>query len=198
MKLVNGAKAALSLALLLVTGWACDRIGDAVAPDLSPREAVHSDGTVPAQPYTIARGNVPHQVRTDAQVIQPAAGGDVGVAGNVLIVPKGATTAPTLFEMTLSPVEVDGTTKLKVDLRAYAQDAQGNYTVDVGARGFLKPLKLRLSYEYMVDKANENQLQVVWVKPDGSQELYPTTVDKSLKRIHTQLSHFSDYGVGFP
>jgi hypothetical protein len=92
-----------------------------------------------------------------------------------------------------------GLTENRVELRAYEQDELGNYTVDVGARGFLKPVKLRMSYGWStLPILDPSVLRIVWQIDPETQEVYPTTLDPSGRTVSTQLNHFSDYILGTP
>lgn len=202
MKFPTLAVAALSMVL-----WSCDNLSEPGAGVSGPNKnllGVEVDGTSASATtslvaYRPLKGVFNGLTRSDSRVIQPTSGGSVGVAGNSIDVPAGAVSQPTLFKMTLAPVEVDGKTKLQVDLRAYQKDALGNYTVDVGANGFLKPIRLRMSYDWATDPiASETLLSIVWMKNDGSQQIYASTVNPNGRTVSTTLSHFSDYAVGFP
>lgn len=182
---------ALPAVLLALVSWACTDIQQPLAPS----GASFTESTVK---YTVAKGLCDGgKTKTDSQVVQPNAGGDVGIAGNVLIVPKHATSKPTLFVMEAKNAGCSGSAELSVKLTALEQDEKGEWKVSVGHLGFQKPLELRMTFEPMTDPVDPANLRVVWLKADGTQQVYSSTIGSD-KRIHTQLDHFSQYALAFP
>lgn len=138
----------------------------------------------------------------DEKLIGPA-GGYLYTSGHYLSVPAGAVSQPTTFRIAQvkKKLGADSTTVIGVDLKASIKDAHGN-VVDVGAKGFLKPLTLGLSYAWAVEQFGEDdaqQLQVVWLKSSTEvEEVVTLKVDGASKLVYGQLEHFSDYFIGFP
>jgi hypothetical protein len=114
-------------------------------------------------------------------------GGTLSTAAYTLIVPQGAVGENTKF--VIAPVN-DGT--YSVQLHAYKQGMLG--LVDVGAKGFKKPVTLRVSYANAVGVVNEKKIIIVYLD-DGAAEIQPTMVDTSKDYVSAPLSHFSKYAM---
>jgi hypothetical protein len=114
-------------------------------------------------------------------------GGTLSTAAYTLIVPQGAVGENTKF--VVEPVN-DGT--YTVQLHAYKQGLLG--LVDVGAKGFKKPVTLRVSYANAVGVLNEKKIIIVYLD-DGNAEIQTTIVDTSKDYVYAPLSHFSKYAM---
>lgn len=192
-------KLTLSVLALSIVLWGCDRSGHTSAESLLEP---HGGGslsvtTTDGVKYTIAKGKLDSKTDQDRKEIS-SKGGQLETAGHRLIVPKDAVGVPTLFTLTAIPVDDSGSRYVMVELRAYERDADGQWTVDVGPRGFAVPVQLEMTYSWMTDKVGADQLKLLWVKPDKTGEVQATTVDTVGYRVISKLSHFSDYGVGYP
>lgn len=159
----------------------------------------NSDGVTTETKYRAVKGFCDkNSSRSTSSVIRPNRGGELGLAGNLLVVPTDAVTEPTLFVMEVNNAGCNGKADLFVKLSAFQQDADRKYTISVGHLGFLKPLDLRLNTDPIAEKVDPDQLRIVWQKTDGSQEVYPTTLDTAGKKVWTTLNHFSDYLLAMP
>lgn len=112
-------------------------------------------------------------------------GGTITLGEHQLTVPAGAVSAPTVFTM-----EIADEKYITVLLTAI----QG--TLDIGEKGFAKPVRLTLSYSTATEPVAESRLLILWVKDDGTFEAQPTTVDTAGRRVKADLGHFSGYTVG--
>jgi hypothetical protein len=115
-------------------------------------------------------------------------GGTISTAAYTLTVPANAVTKSTKFE--IEPVN-DGT--YTVELHAYEQGLLG--LVDVGGKGFKKPVLLKYSYKNAVGLANESKLVILWVRDDGKIEVQNCDVNKNADTITGSLEHFSKYAL---
>jgi hypothetical protein len=115
-------------------------------------------------------------------------GGSIQTAAYTLVVPRGAVSAKTKF--VVAP-ENDGS--YTVNLHAYQQSLLG--LVDVGGRGFQKPVKLIISYENANGVRNERKLTIIYLASPEAVEVQPSTVDRKDKEVTAQLQHFSKYAM---
>lgn len=116
-------------------------------------------------------------------------GGKLSLGQHTLEVPSGAVSGPTTFAMT----------KLDGDHIAVGLTATRLLLNDVGSNGFATPVRLTLSYKNAAQMpSNEQDLSIVYLKPDGTREGRTSTVDANGKRVSAGLGHFSDYAIGFP
>lgn len=115
-------------------------------------------------------------------------GGELRLGKNSLVVPAGAVDAPTTFTMTRADDEI------RFDLTATRLLLN-----DVGAQGFLKPVRLKLSYHDAsnVSSSNEGTLRILWEKGDGSFEAQQSFVETGIKSVTANLNHFSIYTLGW-
>ena len=114
-----------------------------------------------------------------------AAGGELTLGQQTLIVPAGAVDAPTLFTMKKSG------SKLRVSLTASRVTAN-----DVGSAGFAKPLDLIFSYGAVASLPGDpGDLVIVWIRPDGVYEPQPTTVNTLDRTVTGEIIHFSEYAL---
>lgn len=178
--------ALLGVALSLVL-WSCSDLQEG---PLSPSHADEVLVTYETNSgYTVARETDPAVGVVTATLDE--AGGALSIGRHVLHVPAGAVAGPTQFTMSKA------TGDIRVTLTA-SSGKLGTLPNDVGAAGFLKPLKLGLYYggSYSDTKAREGR--VIWVKPLGGTEAQPTSLDTSSKWLFGSITHFSDYAIGFP
>lgn len=123
----------------------------------------------------------------DASAWIGSAGGTVSTAAYTLVVPLGAVSVNTKF--VIEPVN-DGT--YAVQLRAYKQGLLG--LVDVGEKGFKKPVTLKMSYANASGVTNEKKLIIVYLC-DGDAEVQATSIDTRKETVSAQLNHFSKYAM---
>lgn len=115
-------------------------------------------------------------------------GGTISTAAYTLTVPAGAVSKPTLFV-----VEPTNIGLYVVDLHAYEQTLLGK--IDVGAKGFLKPVTLSISYAQANGVQDPAGLVVLYVSTTSLPEIQTTIVDLAKKKISSPLSHFSKYAM---
>ena len=116
-------------------------------------------------------------------------GGSLGVLSHTLTVPFGAVILPTIFTMS---VPKNG--HIEVQLHALVQSVLG--LLDVGGKGFLKPVTLSLSYKSAINVTDPSRLRIALLNDDGTiAEILPTTIDTKNKKLIAKLPHFSRYAV---
>lgn len=114
-------------------------------------------------------------------------GGEVHLAGHVITVPAGAVSLPTVFTLT---VATNG--YVEVDIKALTTDLLGN-TVNIGEKGFKKPVTLTLTYARATNVTDPARLKLMRLNSDGRHEILPSTVSGNGKVVSAQLDHFSRY-----
>ena len=122
-------------------------------------------------------------------------GGSISLLGHTVTVPVGAVTQPTLFTIVVLP-----TGYVEVDLTATLTSALGS-VFDVGAKGFLKPVPVSLTYSRATNVTDPSRIKVLRVKSligYGTYEVMPTTVNTTAKTANTKLDHFSRYTLAVP
>ena len=114
-------------------------------------------------------------------------GGELNIGKHKLSVPAGAVTAPTTFSMEKFPGVI------RVNLTATRLLLN-----DVGAAGFLKPVRLTFSFENVsnIDDGELSKVEVFWMKADGTIEAQQSAVDHATKTVQANLNHFSIYDGG--
>jgi hypothetical protein len=115
-------------------------------------------------------------------------GGTVKTAAYTLTVPKGAVSTKTQFV-----IEPSNTGTYMVELHAYQNGLFGK--VEVGHRGFRKPVLFTVSYRNADGVENERKLGIIYIKSPKEVELQRTSVDSRDKDITAFLSHFSKYAM---
>jgi hypothetical protein len=115
-------------------------------------------------------------------------GGSISTAAYTLTVPRGAVGTRTKFVITPT-----NTGTYTINLEAYEQGLLG--LVNVGKRGFKKPVLLTISYANANGVTNEKKLGIVYMQTSTEVEAQPTTVDMRDKDVTAQLSHFSKYAM---
>lgn len=115
-------------------------------------------------------------------------GGTIKTAAYTLVVPRGAVRENTKFE-----VEPENNGAYIVNLHAYEKGLLG--LVDVGGKGFRKPVLLTISYEKAKGVLDERKLTIIYLSSESSTEVQPSTVDRRDKEVTAQLQHFSKYAM---
>lgn len=122
-------------------------------------------------------------------------GGDISVLGHSLVVPAGAVSQPTLFSITVLP-----TGYVEVDLSATVTTSQGE-VVDVGSKGFAKPVPVTLTYSRATNVSEPRKLTILRINSlvgYHEYEVMPSRVDSAAQTVTTELDHFSRYIVAYP
>jgi hypothetical protein len=122
-------------------------------------------------------------------------GGEISLLGHTLVIPVGAVTKPTLFLMTVLP-----TGYIEVDLTASVTGLLGSL-LDVGSRGFLKPVPVTLSYASGTNVSDPSRLTILRVSGllgYRRYEVIPTVLNREEKTVTAELDHFSRYVIAMP
>lgn len=128
---------------------------------------------------------IAHSMRGVVSATIGAEGGQLVLGDIRLVVPAGAVEAPTKFKMK----KADGYLRVSLTASRFSPN-------DVGSKGFLEPLTLSFDYaNSAVLQDDASSYAVVWIKPDGSFEPQPTTVDAEATVVHGSITHFSDYAM---
>jgi hypothetical protein len=169
--------------LLLLAVWGCEA---PPAPAERPLPTEPSSSWLQGQQLTKVAGSIP-SFYVEA-VIGPE-GGELGVPGFTLRVPRGAVEAPALF--TFESLD-DGYVEVKLTATAV-----GSRTVnDVGAGGFRVPVMLGLSVDPSGGMREWSRLVVVRVLPDGALQPLPSTYNPVLRMLVGSVDHFSTFAMG--
>lgn len=180
---------ALALAL---SAASCDTNPVAHVADVPAAHAVRSAQPAPAPTtFRLVPGDEPRE--TQSEVIG-AGGGVLYFGSHAIQVPAGAVSEPTLFTGTQV-----GDGFLHVELTAHQRDPAGSFTVDVGERGFAKPVILWMSYANASSIVRADGLFILYLADgsvDGRLELVPTAVNRIGRWLYARLDHFSGYAVG--
>lgn len=181
-----GLLAALALAITLA---ACESVGDAGAL-LEPKheqEQVLISWKL-GNGYTVVRET--EESVGSVEAVIGSSGGTLVLGGHILFVPQGAVDADTRFRI----VKDDGD---HVRLRLTASRNGEN---EIGRRGFNRPVTLMLSYEQAanVPVADVAKLSVMFIRADQKVEPLPSAVNFYDRWVGTELTHFSEYGIGWP
>lgn len=115
-------------------------------------------------------------------------GGSITTAAYTLTVPRGAVGTRTKFVVTPT-----NTGAYVINLEAYEQGLLG--LVNVGKRGFRKPVYLTVSYAKASGVTDVKKLGIVYLATPTTIEIQPTSVDTRDKDVTAQLSHFSKYAM---
>ena len=138
--------------------------------------------------YTVVRET--EESVGSVQAVIGSAGGMLALGKHLLLVPEGAVTSPTTFRIT----KQDGDhVRLHLSASRYGDN-------DVGTRGFLKPVRLMLSYEGAANlsQADIDEMRVMYIRPDQKIEPLPSLVNYYDRWVGSDLRHFSEYGIGWP
>lgn len=118
-------------------------------------------------------------------------GGELRIGRHSLVIPAGAVSGPTKFEM------YKGSDDLKFDLHATSKWSLVKN--DVGSKGFLKPVQLKISYATTgISDGDASKYAIFWLKPLGGSEQQYTERSPSDDLIIGSLKHFSDYALAWP
>jgi hypothetical protein len=186
--------------ILLLAFTACDQIGDPVAPLPSTADPLLGSllGGNTVQGYTLVKdpilslSGITSAVSTGSVI--GFGGGTISLLGHTLTVPVGAVSSPTLFTMTVLP-----TGYVEVDLLATVNTLLG--VLDLGSKGFIKPVPVTLTYARGTNVGTHTDLKVLRIKSIlgyGTYEVMPSTVDTINKNVTAPLDHFSRYTLAYP
>ena len=184
-------KALLTVALIvtpLLTSCSEARDPVGAAPSMEPQSGLISDllgGTLELLNVVLKGPDANGEAKS---VWIGPQGGTITTAAYTLTVPAYAVTKSTRFDIV--PVN-DGT--YTVELHAYEQGLLG--LIDVGSKGFKKPVLLKYSYKNAIGIENESKLVILWVRPDGTIEVQNCDVNKENDTITGSLNHFSKYAL---
>jgi hypothetical protein len=117
-----------------------------------------------------------------------ADGGTIKTAAYTLTVPRKAVRTRTKF--VIEPVN-NGT--YSVELHAYRQGLLG--LIDVGGRGFDRPVELTISYRKAEGVTDERKLAIIYIASPKEVELRPSKIDRRDKEVTAKLDHFSKYAM---
>jgi hypothetical protein len=172
----------LLVAVLAISATSCSDLPNEPldAPEITP-SAIVIDG------YTIVR----EKLRTPlpnlvASKLIGVGGGKLNIQGHSLTIPAGAIDHPTLFTMTISPVN-----RIEVDLTALAIPIVGD---PFAVTTFNQALRLQLTYHRSPDRNTVNPANLVIINVEGEQaeparsRAYPAN-----KTVAAQIWHFSKY-----
>lgn len=110
-------------------------------------------------------------------------GGELRLGNQSLLVPAGAVDAPTIFNMKKN----GGAMSVSLTATRFTPD-------DVGSAGFAVPVTLSFRYGNEASLPGDpSDLRIVWIRPDGTFEPQPTTVDTQARIVSAELNHLSDY-----
>jgi hypothetical protein len=186
---------ALVVALLLATPIlsSCSESVDptSTAPAVQPQDGLIGDllGGLLGLVGTILTG--PDANGADAEKWIGSGGGTVSTAAYTLTVPAGAVSQSTRFR-----VEPTNTGTYSVDLSAHRKGGLlGLSLVEVGSKGFAKPVKLTIKYANATNVQNPNSLVIVYIRTDGTVVTQTTVVNTTAENVTTSLGHFSRYAM---
>ena len=87
---------------------------------------------------------------------------------------------------------------VEVDLNASLFGLLGGL-LNIGERGFYKPVTVTLSYERSTNVPDPTKLVIIRLNGlGGTPEEVPTRVDPVNKTVSADLDHFSRYAIAFP
>lgn len=187
---------ALALAAIVVSGISCSQ--DVAAPQLEPAptetELLGLDGLLggllgPSEvgDYTLVQERLGLPLDLDVSKIIGINGGSISLLGHTITVPAGAVDRPVLFTLLLArPGYVE------VELDATISGLFGRI-IDVGERGFEKPVALTLTYSRATNVSDPSKLVILRLLPGGAIEEMPSTLDTQSRTVTAQLDHFSRY-----
>lgn len=188
-------RAAIAPALLLLALAGCEGAGSPVAT-LSPGSAASLLGATESG-YTLVNDPLLPGVTSafSTSALLGYSGGTLELLDHSLTVPRGALAKDALFTLTVLP-----TGYVEVDLLATVTTLTG--VEDVGSKGFLKPVTVRLSYERATNVKDPSKLKVLRIKSllgyTNYEVLQPLRIDAKKKVVVVELDHFSRYTLGYP
>lgn len=181
-------RSATVVMLALVTMLSCSPDDTDRTSPLEP-EVTHVEATASATSYTRITEHPPALLSLEVSQVISLLGGELRIAGHTLSVPRGAVTVPTLFSM-----RVIRNGYIEVDNSALLRGLLGR-VLDVGERGFNRPVTVELSYARATNVTDPTRLKIMRLNPDGRHEILPSVVDLERKTVSAQLDHFSRYCV---
>lgn len=120
-----------------------------------------------------------------------ASGGTLTTAAYTLTVPAGAVSESTRFR-----IEPTNTGTYSVDLSAHTKGGLlGLSLVEVGSKGFAKPVSLTMTYANARNVRSAADLVIIYIRSDGTIELQTSIVNTTAKIVTSPLSHFSKYAM---
>lgn len=186
---------ALLVALLLATPIlsSCSESVDptSTAPVVQPQDGLIGDllGGLIGLVGTIITG--PDANGDAAEKWIGSGGGTVTTAAYTLTVPAGAVSQSTRFR-----IEPTNTGTYSVDLSAHRKGGLlGLSLVEVGSKGFAKPVKLTINYANATNVQDPKGLVIIYIRSDGTVVTQTTVVDTTAKTVTSGLSHFSRYAM---
>lgn len=107
-----------------------------------------------------------------------------------LVVPPGAVSGPTIFTLVVPAGRF-----YEADLTAEVRQADGSL-VDVGKRGFARPVTLSIRYLSPLELLIPSRLFIAWIDDDGD-ILQGLSTKRSLltSTVQADLAHFSKYAL---
>jgi hypothetical protein len=120
-------------------------------------------------------------------------GGTVQLAGHALELPAGALLQPTLVTLRIVPSGY-----IEMEATAVTSGLLGR-VINIGARGFEKPVKLHLTYVRAVDLASQDEARLTILKKVGGYDnvanfiRIESTVDTQRRIVTAELDNFSGY-----
>lgn len=118
-------------------------------------------------------------------------GGTLSTAAYTLTVPAGAVSQSTRFR-----IEPTNTGTYSVDLSAHRKGGLlGLSLIEVGSKGFAKPVELKISYANATNVQSAPDLVIIYIGSDGTVELQSTIVNTNTMTVTSPLSHFSKYAM---
>lgn len=187
--------------VLLLAVTACERVSDPIAP-VAPSQADPLLGALlggnTVQGYTLVKDPV-LSLQGITQAVTTGTligfnGGTISLLGHSLTIPVGALTSPTLVTLTVLP-----TGYVEVNLLATVNTLLG--VLDIGSKGFAKPVPVTLTYARGTNVGTHTDLKVLRIKSIlgyGTYEVMPSTVDTINKNVTAPLDHFSRYTLAYP
>lgn len=182
---------ALAAAILLSLASAgCESTSQLAPTPEAPQSAIiQSQAGVE---YTLLEDRIPSEILDlDVSKLIGLSGGQISLAGHTLTVPAGAVSVPTVFTLTLRT-----TGYIDVDASALVTSLLGK-VINVGEKGFNKPVKLTLSYARSpnapADPSGITVLRMLGSSHADPHQPLSTTVDAQAKTATAYLDHFSGY-----
>lgn len=181
----------LTLAAALFAG-ACESLPEATGPEPAPM-VPELENTAPLlglratsfENITLIKQPPLDGLLRQLKLIGPE-GGLIELAGHSILVPPGAIDRPAFFSLVALP-----TGYVEVELLAFTRALLG--IIDVGSRGFDKPVDLTLSYARATNVRDPDKLFILRLNLFRPHERMPSTVDKGSRTVTAQLDHFSRY-----
>lgn len=176
-----GGMAALTAAF----GLAACSDNSAIAPEFDPSEAITE------VEYTLVKSD--QEEGFICTFTSDREGGLAECGPHTLNIPANAF-SPELVDFHIEVVKGE-----EVRIRLYATSQGSSILNDVGAAGFDVPLTASLKYGKDAElEGDTSELSVLWLKPDGTIQVIPTTIDSSTNTAIADIDHFSEFALGWP